>query len=126
MDLASRFRCALVAAAGYNSSLLFPTFNFFACSSFCCVEQIVDDDKFYASDNCKPFIFYENFIIVLAVVADEIDLSSNDCEPSLLPDFKFSLAPPDFFNYFSWGWVLPYNKAYRLAAVKEDWVAEDF
>ena len=82
-------------------SLLFPTFNFFACSSFCCVEQIVDDDKFYASDNCKPFIFYENFIIVLAVVADEIDLSSNDCEPSLLPDFKFSLPPPDFFNYFS-------------------------
>ena len=35
MDLASRFRCALVAAAGYNSSLLFPTFGQEHTGLFC-------------------------------------------------------------------------------------------
>ena len=35
MDLASRFRCALVAAAGYNSSLLFPTFGQEHMGLFC-------------------------------------------------------------------------------------------
>ena len=35
MDLASRFRCALVATAGYNSSLLFPTFGQEHTGLFC-------------------------------------------------------------------------------------------